>query len=99
MRGVEKQLEGTGLWQLLPGLRAIHTPGHSAGSVSFLAEAALCGGGEGVLFTGDHFCFSGRLGRLDGMARYGEDLPLQARSIAKLADEPFSFKAPLPSSR
>ena len=33
-------------------------------------------------------------GRLDGMARYGEDLPLQARSIAKLADEPFSWVLP-----
>ena len=94
MRGVERQLEGAGPWELLPGLRAIHTPGHSAGSVSFLAEAALCGGAEGALFTGDHFCFSGRLGRLDGMARYGEDLPLQARSIAKLADEPFSWVLP-----
>ena len=65
MRGVEMQLEGAGPWEMLPGLRAIHTPGHSAGSVSFLAEAPLCGGAEGALFTGDHFCFSGRLGRLE----------------------------------
>ena len=50
---------------MLPGLSTIHTSGHSAGSVSFLAEAPLCGGAEGALFTGDHFCFSGRLGRLD----------------------------------
>ena len=50
---------------MLPGLRAIHTSGHSAGSVRFLAEAPLCGGAEGALFTGDHFCFSGRLGRLE----------------------------------
>ena len=94
MTHIESQLRGDGPWELLPGLTAIHTPGHSAGSVSFLAEAALCGGAEGVLFTGDHFCFSGRLGRLDGMARYGENLPQQARSIAKLADEPFQWVLP-----
>ena len=51
MRGVERQLEGAGPWELRPGLRAIHTPGHSAGSVSYLAEAALCGGAEGAPFT------------------------------------------------
>ena len=40
------------------------------------------------------YCHEFYYGRLDGMARYGEDLPLQARSIAKLADEPFSWVLP-----
>jgi len=94
MNGVETQLKGGGPWEILPGLTAIHTPGHSAGSICFLTEAHLCGGEEGVLFTGDHLCFSGRLGRLDGMARYGEDIPLQVRSISKLAEEPFQWLLP-----
>ena len=105
MRGVEHQLsddarssssvgESSGRWRVLPGLSAIWTPGHSRGSLSFLAEASLTGGIEGALFTGDHFCFSGRLGRLDGMARYGWDLPLQSESIRKLANEPYLWVLP-----
>ena len=84
----------SGRWSILPGLTAIWTPGHSRGSLSFLAEASLTGGIEGALFTGDHFCFSGRLGRLDGMARYGWDLALQSESILKLADEPYLWILP-----
>lgn len=76
-------------------LSAIHTPGHSAGSLSFLAreplvrpvasvdtttEAVIDGEG-GVLFSGDHFCFSARLGRLDGMGRYGDDLKEQVNGL------------------
>ena len=94
MTGVETQFDGDGPWEVVSGLTAIHTPGHSRGSVSYLADAALCGGGEGVLFTGDHFCFSGRLGRLDGMARFGWDLEAQSKSIKKLADLPFTWVLP-----
>ena len=93
MRCVERILHGDGPWELAPGLRAIHTPGHSRGSLCFLAEASLTGGG-GVLFSGDHLAYSARLKRIDGMGRYGWNLPLQARSIAKLAAEPFLWLLP-----
>jgi glyoxylase-like metal-dependent hydrolase (beta-lactamase superfamily II) len=93
MTAVERQLEGDGPWELAPGLTAIHTPGHSRGSLCFLASPALTGG-DGALFTGDHLAFSGRLGRLDGFARYGWDVRLQAASIRKLRDLPYRFILP-----
>eukprot|EP00747_Dinoflagellata_sp_TGD_P089118 gnl/TRDRNA2_/TRDRNA2_164218_c0_seq1.p1 gnl/TRDRNA2_/TRDRNA2_164218_c0~~gnl/TRDRNA2_/TRDRNA2_164218_c0_seq1.p1 ORF type:complete len:164 (+),score=18.45 gnl/TRDRNA2_/TRDRNA2_164218_c0_seq1:41-493(+) len=93
MRDVEIQLEGDGPWHIAPGITAIHTPGHSRGSLCFLAAGELTGG-EGVLFTGDHFAYSARLDRLDGFARYGWNVPLQAESIRKLADLPFSWILP-----
>eukprot|EP00616_Rhizochromulina_sp_CCMP1243_P018597 CAMPEP_0118962696 /NCGR_PEP_ID=MMETSP1173-20130426/933_1 /TAXON_ID=1034831 /ORGANISM="Rhizochromulina marina cf, Strain CCMP1243" /LENGTH=336 /DNA_ID=CAMNT_0006910985 /DNA_START=100 /DNA_END=1110 /DNA_ORIENTATION=+ len=80
-------------WKLLPGLSAIHTPGHSQGSVTFIASAAFTGG-EACAFTGDHLCFSSRLGRIDGMGRYGWDTNLQADSIRRLADEEFLWILP-----
>ena len=96
MTAVETQLDGDGPWALdgVAGVTIVGTPGHSRGSLSFLADAAVCGGGEGAVFTGDHFCFSGRLGRLDGMARYGWDVATQAESIAKLADLDFLWVLP-----
>lgn len=94
MRGVERQLRGEGPWELAPGITAVHTPGHSYGSICFLAAASIVGSDEGVLFTGDHLAFAGSLGRLDGFARYGNDVHLQAASIAKLADLPFSWVLP-----
>jgi hypothetical protein len=105
------RLESIGLPPHL--LTAIHTPGHSAGSLSFLArqqlvnpdtagrgtaggsaarpgdtegstgEATVGGAGDtaggegGVLFSGDHFAFNGRLGRLDGIGRFGDDVQMQ----------------------
>lgn len=75
-------------WELAPGLHALHVPGHSLGSLCFLADAALAGG-EGVLFTGDHLALNGRLGRLDGFARYGRDIARQSISIGELAREDF----------
>jgi glyoxylase-like metal-dependent hydrolase (beta-lactamase superfamily II) len=64
------------------------------GSLCFLISPQMCGGSEGVLFTGDHFAFSGRLGRLDGFGRYGNDLKLQAQSISTLAPLPFRWVLP-----
>ena len=41
MTGVETQFDGDGPWEIISGLTAIHTPGHSRGSVSYVANAAL----------------------------------------------------------
>lgn len=35
------------------GVRVVHTPGHSMGSISLLLSAGITGG-EPVAFTGDH---------------------------------------------
>lgn len=78
---------------LAPGVTAIHTPGHTDGSVCYLVAPELSGG-DGVLFTGDHFALSGRLGRLDGFARYSRDTTQQAASMRALATEPFLHVLP-----
>mmetsp|Transcript_29434 Transcript_29434/g.61856 ORF Transcript_29434/g.61856 Transcript_29434/m.61856 type:complete len:354 (+) Transcript_29434:314-1375(+) len=93
MRNVEIQVAGDGPWHPVAGIEVVHTPGHSRGSLSFLVDGRLSGG-ESVLFTGDHLALSGRLGRLDGFARYGHDLALQAKSIDKLADLDFLWILP-----
>ncbi|CAJ1383270.1 unnamed protein product [Effrenium voratum] len=66
---------------------------HSEGSITLLAAEGFTGG-EGVAFTGDHLALNGRLGRLDGFARYSEDHDLQADSMLKLADEDFLWILP-----
>jgi glyoxylase-like metal-dependent hydrolase (beta-lactamase superfamily II) len=93
MSTVELQLSGSGPWELAPGLTAIHTPGHSRGHLCFLASGALTGG-DGALFTGDHLAYNGRLGRLDGFARYGWDVGVQAASMRALATLPFRWVLP-----
>lgn len=93
LTAVELQLSGDGPWELSHGLTAHHTPGHSRGSLCFLANAQLAGK-EGVLFTGDHLAYSARRQRLDGFARYGWDIRLQAESILKLAHLPFQWILP-----
>ena len=86
MTGIEMQLDGDGPWQLEEGLKVVYTPGHSAGSITLIADATRTGG-DGVAFTGDHLALNGRLGRLDGFARYSDDTFQQADSIQKLAEE------------
>ena len=85
MRDVEVQLEGDGPWHV-DGLEAevVFTPGHSLGSASLVLPGE--GGREGCVFTGDHLAFNGRLGRLDGFARYGRDLGMQAESMKRLGE-------------
>lgn len=80
--------------EIAEGIRAIHVPGHSKGSVAYLLDGTRTGSGEGVIFTGDHLALSGRLARLDGMGRYGHDLQEQADSIDKLADLDFLHVLP-----
>ncbi|CAE7567540.1 cgt [Symbiodinium natans] len=86
MTDVEMQLEGEGPWCVAEGLKVVYTPGHSSGSITLIADGAQTGG-DGVAFTGDHLALSGRLGRLDGFARYSEDTELQADSMLKLVAE------------
>ena len=71
-------------WSLSNGrITALHVPGHSQGSLAFLMPDIK------AIFTGDHLAYSSRLDRLDGMARYGWNIPLQADSIAKLKHKDF----------
>lgn len=81
LRDVEMVLQGEGKWELPGGVTAIHVPGHSRGHLAFLYKSAI--------FTGDHLALSARLGRLDGLGRYGWNSDVQSESIAKLADEDF----------
>ncbi|MEU8234892.1 MBL fold metallo-hydrolase [Actinoplanes sp. NPDC048967] len=64
----------------LPGFTAVHTPGHTAGHLSFLLDRS-----GGILFAGDAAAGKrgGRVGRTPKMVT--ADLDEQARSVAKLA--------------
>lgn len=53
--------------------QAVHTPGHSMGSITLLYS----GGEEGVAFTGDHLALSGRTGALTGFPRCEDVARLQ----------------------
>ncbi|CAK9095776.1 unnamed protein product [Durusdinium trenchii] len=93
MTGVEEQLDGKGPWILADGVKVLHTPGHSAGSITLILDGRVTGG-DGAAFTGDHLAMNGRLGRLDGFARYSDDLDLQAESMRRLAEEDFLWILP-----
>ncbi len=64
----------------LPGFTALHTPGHTAGHLSFLLDRA-----GGVLFAGDAAAGKrgGRVGSTPRMVSV--DLDQQAKSVARLA--------------
>ncbi|GAA3340475.1 MBL fold metallo-hydrolase [Amorphoplanes nipponensis] len=64
----------------LPGFTALHTPGHTAGHLSFLLDRA-----DGVLFAGD--AAAGRRGGRIGSApkMVSADVQQQERSVARLA--------------
>lgn len=55
--------------------QAVHTPGHSRGSITLLyankpsAPGGSFGEDEGIAFTGDHLALSGRTGALTGFPR------------------------------
>jgi glyoxylase-like metal-dependent hydrolase (beta-lactamase superfamily II) len=71
-------------YQPLPGFTALHTPGHTAGHLSFLLDRA-----GGVLFAGDAAAGKrgGRVGSTPRMV--SADLDEQARSVARLAELDF----------
>lgn len=49
--GCESILKGEGDWELTPELKAVFTPGHTAGHVCFLYRSH-------ILFSGDHLFYS-----------------------------------------
>jgi glyoxylase-like metal-dependent hydrolase (beta-lactamase superfamily II) len=75
---VDEVLTGDGA-SPVPGFTAIHTPGHTAGHVSYLLARA-----GGILFAGDAAAGGrGRIGSTPKMV--SADLDHQAASVAKLA--------------
>jgi glyoxylase-like metal-dependent hydrolase (beta-lactamase superfamily II) len=68
----------------LPGFTALHTPGHTAGHLSFLLDRA-----GGILFAGDAAAGKrgGRIGSAPKMV--SADLGEQAKSVARLAELEF----------
>jgi len=67
-----------------PGFHAVHTPGHTAGHVSYLLDRA-----GGVLFVGDAAA-GGRAGTVRRTPRmFGEDPARAAASVARLAELDF----------
>jgi glyoxylase-like metal-dependent hydrolase (beta-lactamase superfamily II) len=63
----------------LPGFTALHTPGHTAGHLSFLLDRA-----GGVLFAGD--AAAGKRGGVGSTPKMvSADLDQQAKSVARLA--------------
>ena len=65
--------------EIAPGLKVIHTPGHSPGSI------VLCG--EGVLFVGD-LLFAGSIGRTDFPGGSEEDM---RRSLLRVSSLPGDY--------
>lgn len=93
-RDCEVQLEGGGLWAPCPDLSIIHTPGHTAGSLSILFKSSV----ESVLFTGDHLAYSATQSRLDGFKRFNHgNVEVQSEYIRLLAADEYSFQWLLPS--
>jgi glyoxylase-like metal-dependent hydrolase (beta-lactamase superfamily II) len=67
----------------LPGFTALHTPGHTAGHLSFLLDRA-----GGVLFAGD--AAAGKRGGVGSTPKMvSADLDQQAKSVARLAELDF----------
>jgi glyoxylase-like metal-dependent hydrolase (beta-lactamase superfamily II) len=60
----------------------VHTPGHSPGSITLWKKPT--GEEPGILFTGDHYAYTTRTGRMSGFPRYGNNLQLQAKSLQNL---------------
>jgi glyoxylase-like metal-dependent hydrolase (beta-lactamase superfamily II) len=67
----------------VPGFTAIHTPGHTAGHVSFLLDR-----GDGVLFTGDA-AVGGRRRMRRTPRVFTTDATAARSSLARLADARF----------
>jgi glyoxylase-like metal-dependent hydrolase (beta-lactamase superfamily II)/ferredoxin len=86
----ERVLSGDDAVELLPGLTAIPTPGHTAGHVCY-----HWAGDEGVLFTGDHLAFDDEAGGLEAWPDVcWFDWKAQARSMERLADWPATWVLP-----
>jgi glyoxylase-like metal-dependent hydrolase (beta-lactamase superfamily II) len=92
-RECELLLEGEGVWHPEADLDIIHTPGHTAGSLSLLVRTA----GDAVLFTGDSLAYSAQKKRLDGFKRYNYgSVQAQLMSLNLLASDEFKYTWILP---
>ena len=81
--GVDHEVQDGDVLPLAGGLKAVHTPGHTAGHLAYLMP-----GHGGVLFAGDAAGnLFGRLGPPLGM--YTEDMAQAKESIRKLAELEF----------
>ena len=83
---IEAEVLLEGDWELAPGLRAIHLPGHTRGSCALLMD-------DTYLFTGDHlWAWDGRLemGRSVSWYSWTE----QKKSLRKLLDYRFEWVLP-----
>lgn len=79
---VDELVNGDGAFSV-PGFTAIHTPGHTAGHLSYLLDRS-----GGVLFTGDAaMAFAGRVRHSPGML--AADAEAARSSVARLARERF----------
>ena len=84
----ERILEGREPVEILPGLLAIPTPGHTKGHVVYLWK-------NDVLFTGDHLAFSPRRGHLVGFRdACWWSWEEQIRSMERLPDFDFTLVLP-----
>ncbi|CAB9524644.1 Lactamase_B [Seminavis robusta] len=70
----------------------LHTPGHSPGSITLWKKPD--NDQPGIIFTGDHYAFTTRTGRMSGFPRYGNNLQLQAESLQGLLDLEWDVVAP-----
>ncbi|HZV06100.1 MAG TPA: MBL fold metallo-hydrolase [Gemmataceae bacterium] len=86
--GAEIVLDGEGPWELAPGFLAIATPGHTKGHCVLLYQ-------ERFLFTGDHLDWDRDTQQLAASEDYcWFSWPLQAESMARLADYRFEWVLP-----
>jgi glyoxylase-like metal-dependent hydrolase (beta-lactamase superfamily II)/ferredoxin len=86
--GAEIVLDGEGPWELAPGFLAIATPGHTKGHCVLLFR-------ERFLFTGDHLDWDRDAQLLAASEDYcWYSWPLQAGSMARLADYRFEWVLP-----
>lgn len=70
----------------------LHTPGHSPGSCTLWRKPES--DQPGIIFTGDHYAYSTRTGRMSGFPRYGNNLRLQAKSLEGLLTIDWDVVAP-----
>lgn len=80
----EMQLEDSDFpYDLAEGAQLVHVPGHTSGSIAMLHNPTAS------LFTGDHFFYSSRTGRLGGSRYIMHSRDALIHSVEILSDLPF----------
>lgn len=86
---VETKLEGTGPWNISPGIDLIHTPGHTMGSVCLMHKPL------GILFTGDHLALADDGETLTMFRQYSKlSVDMQIESVRALLPLNFTWILP-----